>query len=406
MPRVPAIRFGDLVILAAGGLRRNKLRSALTVGAIAFGVAVLVYLIALGLGLRDLTIGSVSRSSTLLSFTVTSAKRDIKPLDPSSIATIQAVPNVKTVLPRLTLTGEVAFGNRRAGATIVGVDPRYFGVDDRTRIVAGVAFNEGDTAKMLVSRQFLRQFAFDEKRTPGLTFDVLVDNQQFGSDVKPIKDVSVRGVVADDVSSVIYLPRPYLEQLLGNVAFDYEHLKVLIDDQAGVTAIQPASDAVISQGYRVQTVVDTVDQINVVFRYITWTLGVLGGIAIAVASIGMFNTLTVSLLERTREIGIMKALGVRRRDVRRIFLMEAILIGLLGGVLGIALAFALQSLTILIFQFLALLAPDGRVPTLFMNDPFLLAGSLIFSLVIAMLTGIYPANRAAKLNPIDAIRHE
>jgi putative ABC transport system permease protein len=120
----------------------------------------------------------------------------------------------------------------------------------------------------------------------------------------------------------------------------------------------------------------------------------------------MFNTLTVSLLERTKEIGIMKALGVRRKDVRRIFIAEALLIGFIGGITGIVIAYALQASTILIFQFLALLTPDGKVPTLFLNQPLLLIGSLLFSLVIAMLTGIYPANRAAKLNPIDAIRHD
>jgi putative ABC transport system permease protein len=404
--KVPAIRLADLLSLAWGGLRRNKLRSGLTVGAIAFGVAVLVYLIALGLGLRDLTIGSVSRSSTLLSFTVTSAKRDIKPLNAESIQAIKSLENIKSVLPRLTLTGEVAFANKRAQVTVVGVDPGYFNVDDRARIATGVSFNEGDTTKMLVSRQFLRQYGLDTKKTPQITFDVLINNEQFGSAIKPISGVSVRGIVNDDNAAVVYMPRQYLEELLGKTPFDYEHFKVLIAESAGVSAIQPASEQVISQGYKVQTVVDTVDQINIVFSYITWTLGVLGGIAIMVASIGMFNTLTVSLLERTKEIGIMKALGVRRKDVRRIFIAEALLIGFIGGITGIVIAYALQASTILIFQFLALLTPDGKVPTLFLNQPLLLIGSLLFSLVIAMLTGIYPANRAAKLNPIDAIRHD
>jgi len=123
-----------------------------------------------------------------------------------------------------------------------------------------------------------------------------------------------------------------------------------------------------------------------------------------IATIGMFNTLTISLLERTKEIGIMKALGVRNRDVSRLFLMEAILIGILGGLAGIVVAVGLQQLTLFILSLLAAYA-NGVVPIVFQNHLLLLAGSFLFAMLIALITGVYPARRATRLNVIDAIRH-
>ncbi len=402
MSRVAPMRFTDMLPLAWGALRRNRLRSMLTIGAIAFGVAVLVYLLTLGIGLRVLTIDSVRNSTTLLSFTVTTVNNDFFPLNDVGLSKVREIPQIAKALPRLTVAGEAAFGNKRASITIVAVDPDYFGLDERSKVVTGVPFNESDTNVMLVTTQFLRLFELDTAKTPLITFDLQADAKRYGI-VEPIKDVIVRGIVADTSAAAVYVPRQYFETLLKQEGRpNYEHIKVLVKT---IADIEPASSAVISKGYKVQTVVDTVDDINTVFSYIQWTLGVLGAIAIIVASIGMFNTLTVSLLERTREIGIMKALGVRQSDVRRLFLTEALLIGILGGAVGIGLAFAFQYLTILTFQVLALIA-EGIVPKLFVNDWYLLASAMGFSVLIASITGIYPANRAAKLNPIQAIRHE
>lgn len=404
-------RLGDLIPLAWSGLRRNQLRSILTVGAIAFGVAAMVYLISLGLGLERLTVGNVLKSTTLLSFEVSSINKEIKPLNPDSTARFKLIPGVDRVLPKLTLKGTVNIPGKTSNVTVIGVDADYFNTLDKGKIKVGKSFGEGETNAMLVTSSFLTLFGLDQDKTPLITFDLGLDREYLVETT--INDVVVRGVIDDDVATAVYVPREYLESLLTEVKPDYENIKITVSE---VAQIEAASSAVIAEGYRVTTVVDTVDEIRRIFGYIQLTLAVLGGIAIVVASIGMFNTLTVSLLERTREIGIMKALGIRQGDVRRLFLTEAFLIGLLGGVVGILMAHLFQQMTIFIFQILAVIA-EGSVPQIFQNTfPFIYQGvtipiywplgSLIFSLLIAGLTGIYPANRAAKLNPIDAIRHE
>lgn len=399
MPKVSSIRFGDLIPLAWSALTRNKLRSSLTVGAIAFGVSVMVYLVSLGLGLENLTVGSVLRSSTLLSFTVNTFNPEVKPLNGEAVTEIESLPEVAQVLPKLSLKGEVVLGAKTAPVTVVGVDSDYFALTDNSPLLVGRSFVEGETNSMLVSTSFLQLFGLNNEKTPLITFDLQLD-PEYG-DVERIKDINVRGIISDDAAIAIYLPRAYLESIMTEQP-DYQDLKILVND---LSQIEPASASVIGRGYKVSTVVDTVDEIKRVFSYIQITMAVLGGIAIVVASIGMFNTLTVSLLERTREVGIMKALGIKRQDVRRLFLMEALLIGVLGGVVGVVLALVLQQITIFVFQVLALIA-QGSVPRLFINYWYLPVSSLVFSMLIAALTGIYPANRAAKLNPIDAIRHE
>lgn len=399
MAKVASIRFADLLPLGWSSLKRNRLRSSLTVGAIAFGVSIMVYLVSLGLGLENLTVGNVLRSSTLLSFNVTTFNKDINPLDETAFERIRAIPEVGKVLPLLSVRGDVILVDKISQATIVGVDPEYFAVNEDNRIDVGQPFAEGETHSMLVTTGFLRTFGLLPDKVPQVLYDVRVSSEY--GDVPLIEDVNVRGVVNDDAAVSIYLPRQFLESLVENKP-DYQEITVLVNR---LEDIDSAKNQVISLGFRATTIVDTVDEIKRVFGYIQWTLAVLGAIAIVVASIGMFNTLTVSLLERTREIGIMKALGIKRSDVRRIFLTEALLIGILGGALGLALAFGLQQLTLFTFQLLALIA-EGTVPQLFINQWYLPAGALIFSIVIALVTGFYPAGRAAKLNPIDAIRHE
>lgn len=401
MNRIASIRPTDLTGLAWSSLKRNPLRSSLTIGAVALGIAVMMYLISLGLGLEQLTIGQVGQSDALLSLTVNAVNAEQRPLDQKSVKEIAAVKNVDAVLPDLTLDGQVTLESKNATITLQAVDPKFLGVSDTTKLTAGRYFRGDDRNVMVVTTGFLKIFGLDANKVPLVTFRIL-PNQEKYPNVAAIEDVSVSGIVSDETAQQAYLPRTYVEELIGAAEPPYTTAKVKVAKLDDVPAV---ADGVRRLGFRVDSVTDTVSQIKQIFKYVQWTLGVLGGIAIAVASIGMFNTLTISLLERTKEIGIMKALGVRRGDIRRLFLTEAVLMGLFGGILGILLAFLFQQLTLFIFSLLASYL-DGTVPKLFQNDLYVVGGFLLFGIAIAFLTGLYPARRAMRLRPIDAIRTE
>ena len=402
MSKIASIRYSDLLALAWSALRRNRLRSGLTIGAIAVGIGVMMFLISLGLGLEQLTIGGVRQSSALLSLTVTSPNEAVNPLTAKSLTGISKVANVSQALPQFTVDGEVALENSRAPATIVGADPGYLEIGDSTKLKVGRYYRTEDTNAMVVSTGFLRLFGLDENQTPLVTFSVQLSPDKYPG-VPAFTNVSVTGVVGSSADSVvIYFPRAYLESVLGSKVPNYSGLKVMVPKLEQVPTV---AEGIRNLGFHVDSVADTIDQIQQVFKWVQIILGTLGGIAILVASIGMFNTLTISLLERTKEIGIMKALGVRRGDINRLFLTEAFLMGALGGLSGIGLAFFFQRLTIFALQLLATLA-NGTVPILFNNYPPIVLGFFVFGIVIALVTGIYPARRAMKLNPIEAIRYE
>jgi putative ABC transport system permease protein len=402
MNTIASIRINDLIPLAWSSLRRNRLRSSLTVGAIAVAISLVVYLVSLGFGLEQLTLGTVQRSSSLLSLTVETASKELNPLNQEAVNRITNVLGVASVQPRFTLKGQVILDRTRANTTVVGVDPDYLQVTSSTQLLVGRYYRPDDVQAMVVTTGFLNLYGLDTKKTPLVLFDIELDPLSYPG-VERLRDVIVTGVVEADDSQVAYLPTAYLESVIPQGALPpYEHVKVMVAD---INQIEPAREDLITRGFKVSAAVDTVDDIKNAFRWIRGILAGLGIVAIFIATIGMFNTLTISLLERTREIGIMKALGVRNKDVGRIFLMEAVLIGLLGGVAGLIGAFFLQQLTLFILSLLAALA-EGRVPVLFVNHALLIVGALTFAILIAVVTGFYPARRATKLNPIDAIRYE
>jgi putative ABC transport system permease protein len=134
-------------------------------------------------------------------------------------------------------------------------------------------------------------------------------------------------------------------------------------------------------------------------------LGVFGSLALAVASLGIINTLVMAILERRREIGIMKALGASDTDVKMIFFLEAGTMGVLGGALGVAIGWTIGR--VINFGTNIYLRRIDIKPENFWYVPlWLVAGALVFSVVVSLCAGLYPASRAAKLDPVKALRHD
>ena len=400
MSRIASIRFSDLLPLAWSSLRRNRLRSFLTIGAIAVGIAVMVYLVSLGYGLEQLTLGSVQNSPALLTISVTTPNGDLLPLNTTAAQKIKKISGIKQVMPLLQLKGEMAL-DQHYPTTLLGVDTEYLQTLNNAPLEVGNYYRDDDTASAVVSTGFLKAFGLEQSKTPSVLFTMQISPDK-GPVIGPISDIAITGVVTED-SAVAYLPRAYLESLITAAALPaYQEIKVGVNDLNSIESVQ---NSLIADGFKTSAAVDSVDQVNQVFTWIRAIMSGLGLIAIFVATIGMFNTLTISLLERTREIGIMKALGVRNRDISRLFMLEAALIGILGGIAGLVIAIALQQVTLFALSLLADIS-NSTSPQVFNNQLFIIIGALVLALVIALITGLYPARRATHLNPIDAIRHE
>ncbi len=188
----------------------------------------------------------------------------------------------------------------------------------------------------------------------------------------------------------------------------YDRALVKVDDRERVAVVQKA---VRELGFETFSSQDMLAAINQVFLIMQAILGSIGGVALLVAAFGIANTMTMAIYERTREIGIMKALGATNRDVMRIFLFEAAAIGVIGGLLGVATGWGLGK-GIEVFVRTQLQGPGGAPPsgeqaTSFVVTPWwLMAFALTFATLVGLLSGIYPAMRAASMKPLRALRTE
>jgi putative ABC transport system permease protein len=178
------------------------------------------------------------------------------------------------------------------------------------------------------------------------------------------------------------------------------HMRVkAIDD------IDKVKKQVQKMGLQVFAVVDELDQIKQGFRVMDSFLAAIGTIALVVAALGIINTMLMSILERTKEIGIMKAIGGSEKDIRMIFFTEAIAIGLLGAVFGLILGWLVTKLANYIAN--TSIIPDNQLHVdLFYFPPWLIAGAFVFSVLISLAAGLYPAIRAARIDPVKALRHD
>ncbi len=178
---------------------------------------------------------------------------------------------------------------------------------------------------------------------------------------------------------------------------------VRVHDPVALTAVRKR---LTELGFGSFSIVDELDQIRTVFLILDSVLGLLGGISLLVASFGIANTMIMSILERTREIGIMKAIGAEDREIKLIFFVEAAVIGLCGGVIGSVLAWGIDGIANrLAYRFI--LKPQGATFVDFFSlPPWLSASAILFALVISVLAALYPAARAARIDPVRALRHD
>jgi len=182
-------------------------------------------------------------------------------------------------------------------------------------------------------------------------------------------------------------------------------------DSAVIRVTNPAalSDVrkqLTQSGFGSFSIVDQLEQIKTVFLIIDSALGLLGGISLLVASFGIANTMIMSILERTREIGIMKAIGAEDRHIKMIFFVEAAIIGVTGGVIGSLAAWGIDAVANrLAYRFI--LKPQGAsFVDFFALPPYLWLGAIIFALTISIMAALYPAARAARIDPVRALRHD
>jgi putative ABC transport system permease protein len=445
------VKIRDLVDLAARNLREALFRNSLTTLGIGVGVASLVAMLSLGVGLQNLASDSLSRSGLFDAIIVTpqtnlprfgraealnrAATEAPKPLDDEARHTIGALPNVSEVYPEIRFPTEIHYNGNpyptivagipesdRDGGSFDGMQGHFFSGPTANEAILQIDLarqlsNQPDT---LLKKELVLRYA---ERTP-LPAGSGGNSEAGGFSIVPHEQkLLVVGIVTTEPSAGLgtfgrgrlLIPLQLAEKLQATQTNDlrdllrdtpaektYDNLTVRVRDAVNVKAVE---DSIKQMGFSAFSLLDATRNLRLVFTVFDLLLLIFGSLALVVASLGIINTLVMAILERRREIGVLKALGAADRDVQRLFFAEAAAMGLLGGVVGVAIGWLIaRGLNFGTDVYLT----RQQLPSIAVAAVpwWMIAAAIAFSVGVSLAAGIYPASRAAKLNPVEALRYE
>jgi putative ABC transport system permease protein len=462
------MKVRDLTELAGRNLREAVLRNSLTTLGIAVGVASLVAMLSLGVGLQELANKRLTRSGLFDAVFVTSRLNqrgfggrppraeaaDTTPpqlLDDDARQKIASLPNVNEVYPEIRFASDIQFAGKPYSTTVAGIPASALagGAFDGMK---GSFFSGPDANEAILQIEFAKDLSTDTNSLIGK--DIVLryaERQAIPAEPNPTAaKPAAGGSVPESEDAGLspgfsIIPREKTFRIIGIVETEpatgfggfgrgrlliplqvAENLRIaqstdlrgilrgssskptydsLTVRAKGPSQVQGIEDAVKKMGFTTFSLLDATKNLRLVFAVFDSFLGIFGSLALAVASLGIINTLVMAILERRREIGILKALGAADRDIRRLFFAEAGVMGLFGGVLGVTLGWLIgRALT---FGTNVYLHRQDLPPIELSSVPWWMVVTAIgFSVVVSLAAGIYPASRAAKLNPVEALRYE
>jgi putative ABC transport system permease protein len=401
------MNFKYLVKLSLRTFITRPARTFLTILAMGVGISAILIFVSLGYGLQKMMLEQITTEEALLTLDVSSPSSEVLTLTKEKISEISKIENVEEVSPLAFFSGQITLEKENlTGDTTFNVClPSYFRLEGIAPKFGKVFENEKER-KVVISSALAKSFNLEEEKAIGKQVKInlfLVKTTETGEEKTEIFEIkepyTISGVIDDDVTSYVYVPIQTLENL--NIE-EFSNVKVKVKDGR---FLKQVSEKLINMGFMVSSLSETVEEANKVFKAIQITLGIFGVVALIVAAIGMANTMTVSLLERTNEIGIMKAIGASDRDIENMFLFEAIVISLLGGLTGILINFGVSKFLNALVNTLAK-ALGGQAVTLFYTPLWFLIFIIVFSVLVGIFSGIFPAKRGAKMDPLEALRYK
>ncbi len=388
-----------LLYMAWRNLTHKKLRAFLTVFGVVIGIGAIFFLLSFGIGLQRLVTSQVLGNQSVKSIDVTSSNSKIIKLDQSSFTKMRDLPHVVRAGAMYSFAASLKSHGSEVDAIAYGQDSSYQQMSN-TAMAAGRQLRSDDRSTIMLNITAVKAIGITNPKT-AIGKEVSVDVPLSSAARDSVKGTfTIAGVVDTEGGNELYLPGAVFTDA-GVPAF--KQVKIEVDQTPNVSTMRKQIE---SLGFVTTSPIDTIDQINQIFTFFNVILAGFGGIGMIVAVLGMFNTLTISLLERTKEIGLMVTLGGRNRDMRKLFIFEAMLLSVAGAVLGIVCAIVLGQIITLAMNIFAAHRGVTEHFQLFATPWWLVLGMIAFMLLVGMIVVYLPARRAARINPIDALRRE
>lgn len=402
------MRLIDIFRLSTRIFKTNKLRTTLTILGISVGIGAILFLVSLGSGLQHILLDEIAIS--LLSMDIKVDANALIKLDKDRIKELEAIDGVTEVSPVFKVRSLMRANELSGDDVSVMLVRMSFPNLEGLKIEKGNFFVSDFDNKIIVSTATLQllNLTIDNAIGEKANFELSMPKIDESGNVAIIEEVEIKkldktyeiaGVIDDSSEKYVYMAMDSVENL--KIPY-YTQLKLAARTQEDIPKIKIQIETI---GFTPTALSDTVKETDKIFQAIQIVLSVFGAVALIVSAIGMFNTMTIALLERTQEIGIMKALGASRQDIWKLFLAESVIIGFLGGAAGIILGFLG---TLVVNAGVNALASNfgGQQVNLFYISKNFVIFIIVFSTVVGFVTGLYPSRRASRLNPLEALRYK
>jgi putative ABC transport system permease protein len=392
--------ISDYLVLAVKNIKHRKVRSWLTIIGVIIGIAAIIALISLSFGLRDTIEGEFSEFGADKILVTSGTSQG--PLGPGSGLTdddleeLRKIPEIKTVVPIVTRGGTVEYRRETRFPGVIGTEPKgaedFFG--EQFPLSVGRYLRAGDKFDVVLgSRTATELFSKELRINNRITIN--------GVSFKVVGIFEERGNQGDD--NALHIPLETFREIF-DIKDEVNFMWAQVKPGNDILEVQKKIERRLErsrddENFQVLTPTQILNQINQILGVLQAVLVGIAAISLVVGGIGIMNAMYTTVLERTKDIGVMKAIGAKNSDILSIFLIEAGLVGLVGGVFGVILG-------IIISFGIARLATESGFKLLISINPNLIVFGLFFAFVVGILSGLIPAYQASKMHPVEALRQE
>ncbi|MBP9751356.1 MAG: ABC transporter permease [Candidatus Moranbacteria bacterium] len=396
--------FSDLLRMSLRMFKARTMRTLLTILGMGVGISAILLLVSFGYGIQRTLLQKITTSDALSTLDITRTDDASPALDRMLIEKLSVLPFVEAVIPVIEIRSQAKIAGVTLDSGSVLSSPEFLKLEG-LKFAEGKGFSSSGK-EAVITTGMVKAFQKEPADLIGQTATLALFIPKENADKKRREEMKVSidtpftivGVVEGD-ENLLYAPIGSTDGVSLPAA-----TKIKVKSQSTGTLPQ-LRDEVTSLSLSASSISETIDQANKVFRVVQIVLMLFGVIALVVSAIGMFNTMTITLLERTEEIGIMKSIGASPGSISLMFIMEATLMGFLGSLMGIIIGYLGGEIVNILFNLVATNFGGQKVDLFY--SPLWFVGSIIaFGAFVGFLTGVIPARNAARTDALEALRYK